>query len=427
MRSWQRATVPSLEALGHGTGERPSVHDVRRDGRAVVPAASDGHPPVASMYTCGITPYDATHLGHAFTYLAFDTLTRVWLDAGLEVRTAMNSTDVDDPLLERAARDRVDWRELADRQQRLFRGDMEALRILPPDAWVAVTERIQPIAEAVRRMLDSGDAYTLPVDDAVDDGAVDVLFDTTKRRQFPMGAGSRTGFDEMVALTREFGGDPERPGKRSPLDPLLWRAERPGEPAWDSPVGRGRPGWHVECTAIAMAELGAPFTVAAGGRDLRFPHQEMQGHHALALGAPMFSEVRLNAGLVRFEGEKMSKSLGNLVLVSRLLEDGARPEALRLALLDHHWRDDWEWFPEQLDAAEARLDRWLAWSATPDDDPSLGESIVPWLRVTLADDLHTPAALQAVDAFIQRAPADEGSLAAIDALLGIDLTRVRPR
>ncbi|MFA4842038.1 MAG: cysteine--1-D-myo-inosityl 2-amino-2-deoxy-alpha-D-glucopyranoside ligase, partial [Agrococcus sp.] len=234
------------------------MHDVRRDGRAVVPAGD-----TASMYTCGITPYDATHLGHAFTYLAFDTLTRVWLDAGIEVRTAMNSTDVDDPLLERAARDGVDWRELADRQQQLFRDDMEALRILPPDAWVAVTERIQPIAEAVRRMLDSGDAYPLPAEGAAEAGAVDVLFDTTKRRQFPVGAGSRTDAAEMLELTREFGGDPDRPGKRSPLDPLLWRAERPGEPAWDSPVGRGRPGWHVECTAIAMAELGAPFTVAA--------------------------------------------------------------------------------------------------------------------------------------------------------------------
>src|SRR5699024_10609722 len=144
----------------------------------------------------------------------------------IEVRTAMNSTDVDDPLLERAARDGVGWRELADRQQRLFRGDMESLRILPPDAWVAVTERIQPIAEAVRRMLDTGDAYTLPAADAVGEGAVDVLFDTTKHRQFPVGAGSRTDQAEMLALTREFGGDPDRPGKRSPLDPLLWRAER---------------------------------------------------------------------------------------------------------------------------------------------------------------------------------------------------------
>ncbi|WP_309137087.1 cysteine--1-D-myo-inosityl 2-amino-2-deoxy-alpha-D-glucopyranoside ligase [Agrococcus sp. HG114] len=406
--------MPSLAALGHGTAERPSVHDVRRDGRAVLPTG-----PVASMYTCGITPYDATHLGHAFTYLAFDTLTRVWLDAGLEVRTAMNSTDVDDPLLERAARDGVDWRELAQSQQQLFRDDMAALRILPPDSWVAVTERIAPIADAVRRMLDTGDAYALPVEG--DEGRVDVLFDTTRQRQFRMGAGSRTDDAEMLELTREFGGDPDRPGKRSPLDPLLWRAERPGEPAWESPLGRGRPGWHVECTVIAMAELGAPFTVAAGGRDLRFPHQEMQGHHALALGAPMFSEARLNAGLVAFEGEKMSKSRGNLVLVSRLREQGARPAALRLALLDHHWREDWEWTAPQLARAEARLDRWLAWAATPPDDPSLDDSVVPWLRVTLHDDLNTPAALQAVDAFIERAPADEGSLAAIDALLGIDL------
>lgn len=418
MRSWDAPTVPVLAELGHGTGERPSVHDTRTDARLLLPARSEAD---ASMYTCGITPYDATHLGHAFTYLAFDTLTRVWRDAGVAVRTAMNSTDVDDPLLERAARDGVDWRELAEAQQQLFRDDMSALRILPPDEWVAVTERIPAIADAVDRLLASGDAYRLPAEGAVADGATDVLFDTTRDRRYPLGLGSRTDDAEMLALTREFGGDPDRPGKRSPLDPLLWRAERPGEPAWDAPVGRGRPGWHIECTEIAMAELGAPFTVAAGGRDLRFPHQELQAHHALALGAPLFSRSRLNAGLVAYEGEKMSKSLGNLVLVSRLREQGARPAAIRLALLDHHWRDDWEWHDDELEAAEQRLDRWLAWAAVPADDPSQDESVVAWLRVTLADDLNAPAALQAVDAFALRAPADEASVAAIDALLGIDL------
>ncbi|WAC65937.1 cysteine--1-D-myo-inosityl 2-amino-2-deoxy-alpha-D-glucopyranoside ligase [Agrococcus sp. SL85] len=422
MRAWEGAAVPSLDALGLGLGERPAVHDTKRDEPIVVPQGAE-----ATMYTCGITPYDATHLGHAFTYLAFDTLTRVWLDAGIPVRTAMNSTDVDDPLLERAARDGVDWRALAEQQQQLFRDDMTALRILPPDAWIAVTERIGRIGDAVRRMLDSGDAYLLPAEGASEPGAQDVLFDTTRARAFPIGLGSRTDDAEMLALTREFGGDPHRPGKRSPLDPLLWRAERPGEPAWDSAVGRGRPGWHVECTEIAMDELGAPFTVAAGGRDLRFPHQELQAHHALALGAPLFSEIRMGAGLVAYQGSKMSKSLGNLVLVSRLREAGARPAAIRLALLAHRWRDDWEWHDDELEAAEQRLDRWAAWARVEGDDPSLVDSVVPWLRVTLAADLDTPAALQAIDDFVLRAPADEGSLAAIDALLGIDLLAVEPR
>lgn len=422
MRAWERAAVPSLDALGLGRGERPAVHDTKRDEAIVVPQGAE-----ATMYTCGITPYDATHLGHAFTYLAFDTLTRVWLDAGIPVRTAMNSTDVDDPLLERAARDGVDWRALAEQQQQLFRDDMTALRILPPDAWIAVTERIDRIGDAVRRMLDAGDAYLLPAEGASEPGAQDVLFDTTRARAFPIGLGSRTDDAEMLALTREFGGDPDRPGKRSPLDPLLWRAERPGEPAWDSAVGRGRPGWHVECTEIAMDELGAPFTVAAGGRDLRFPHQELQAHHALALGAPLFSEIRMGAGLVAYQGSKMSKSLGNLVLVSRLREAGARPAAIRLALLAHRWREDWEWHDDELEAAEQRLDRWAAWARVEGDDPSLVDSVVPWLRVTLAADLDTPAALQAIDDFVLRAPADEGSLAAIDALLGIDLLAVEPR
>jgi L-cysteine:1D-myo-inositol 2-amino-2-deoxy-alpha-D-glucopyranoside ligase len=399
MRLWERADVPALP----GRGERPAMHDSKTDARVVVPTGDR-----ASLYTCGITPYDATHLGHAATYLASDTLTRVWLDAGLDVRTAMNSTDVDDPLLERATRDGVDWRELAEREQELFRHDMAALRVLPPDAWVAVTERIDEIAAAVAQLLTTDDAYL------VDD---DVYFDTTRTRAYRLGQGSRTDRDAMLELARTHGGDPDRPGKRDPLDPLLWRAERPGEPAWDSPVGRGRPGWHIECTVIAMAELGAPFDVAAGGTDLRFPHQD----HALALGAELFSHTRANAGMVAYEGEKMSKSLGNLVKVSVLLADGVRPAAIRLALLAHHWRSDWEWTEADLQEADARLDRWLAWAQTHPDDPSQDESVLDWLRYTLHHDLDTPAALQAVDAFVARAPADDVSVDAIDALLGIRL------
>lgn len=403
MRAWERAETPRLP----GRGERPALHDGKTDAPLVVPTGD-----VASLYTCGITPYDATHIGHAATYLASDTLTRVWLDAGLDVRTAMNSTDVDDPLLERAARDGVDWLELAEREQEVFRADMAALRILPPDSWIAVTERIDAIADAVARLLASGDAYL------VDD---DVYFDTTRQRAYPLGLGSRTDRDAMLHLAREHGGDPDRVGKRDPLDPLLWRAERPREPAWDSPVGRGRPGWHIECTVIAMAELGAPFTVAAGGTDLRFPHQEMQAHHALALGASLFSVARANAGLVAYEGAKMSKSLGNLVKVRALLDEGVRPAAIRLALLDHHWRSDWEWTDADLEAANERLDRWTAWAQVLPDDPSLEDSVLDWLRYTLHHDLDTPAALQAVDAFVARAPADDVSIDAIDALLGVRL------
>lgn len=403
MRAWERVETPRLP----GRGERPALHDAKTDAPLVVPTGD-----AASLYTCGITPYDATHIGHAATYLASDTLTRVWLDAGLDVRTAMNSTDVDDPLLERAARDGVDWLALAEREQEVFRADMAALRILPPDSWIAVTERIDAIADAVARLVASGDAYL------VDD---DVYFDTTRQRAYPLGLGSRTDRDAMLHLAREHGGDPDRAGKRDPLDPLLWRAERPGEPAWDSPVGRGRPGWHIECTVIAMAELGAPFTVAAGGTDLRFPHQEMQAHHALALGASLFSVARANAGLVAYEGAKMSKSLGNLVKVRALLDEGVRPAAIRLALLDHHWRSDWEWTDADLEAANERLDRWTAWAQVLPDDPSLEDSVLDWLRYTLHHDLDTPAALQAVDAFVARAPADDVSIDAIDALLGVRL------
>jgi L-cysteine:1D-myo-inositol 2-amino-2-deoxy-alpha-D-glucopyranoside ligase len=345
MDSWPAVRVPELP----GRGPEPRVRDTAT-GRLVT--AADGS--AATLYACGITPYDATHIGHAATFIAWDLLVRAWRGAGHEVSYAQNVTDVDDPLLERAARDGEDWRELAGRQIELYRTDMAALRVLPPDHYVGAVEALAVIERFNRSLADHGALYEL-------DG--DVYFARSADPAFGSVAGLDT--ETMLALAAERGGDPGRPGKKDPLDPLVWVAERPGEPAWRSEFGPGRPGWHVECAAIATEYLGVSFDVQAGGTDLAFPHHEMSASHArvaLAGGgrpaAQVFARSYVHAGMVRLDGEKMSKSRGNLVFVSRLRAAGTDPMAIRLAILAHHYAGDWDWTPDGLAEAGARLARW---------------------------------------------------------------------
>ncbi|HWH27804.1 MAG TPA: cysteine--1-D-myo-inosityl 2-amino-2-deoxy-alpha-D-glucopyranoside ligase [Mycobacteriales bacterium] len=408
MQPWPATDVPVLPAIG----SRPvlRLHDSSSGGPVAVEPAG-----TARLYVCGITPYDATHLGHAATYLAFDTLVRFWRDAGLQVRYAQNVTDVDDPLLERAARDGEDWQALAARETERFRGDMTALRVLPPDDYVGAVEAMPRIVDAVVRLRDAGLTYDV-------DG--DLYFPVAAAARF--GAVSGLDRDAMLTLFAERGGDPERTGKKDPLDALLWRAERPGEPAWDAPMGRGRPGWHVECAAIALDRLGPSVDVQGGGTDLVFPHHEHSAAEAEALsGREPFARAYVHAGMVGYQGEKMSKSLGNLVLVSALRADGVDPAALRLALLDAHYRRDREWTDELLQRAAVRLASWRA--AVRRRAAGDASALVAHLRAALADDLDTVRAVAAVDAWAAADGDDTGAPAlardAVDALLGIDLGR----
>ncbi|MGH3369446.1 MAG: cysteine--1-D-myo-inosityl 2-amino-2-deoxy-alpha-D-glucopyranoside ligase, partial [Nocardioidaceae bacterium] len=326
MRAWQSPDVPSLEEFGPG----PVVSLFDTATGRVQPTDPQG---TARMYVCGITPYDATHMGHAATYIAFDLLNRAWRDAGHEVRYVQNVTDVDDPLLERATATGADWQVLAEEQTELFRSDMEALRSLTPDAYVGAVESIPLVVRLVHRLEELGFVYDV-------DG--DLYFSVHADPAF----GRVSGLDEeqMRAVFGDRGGDPDRPGKKHPLDCLLWQAERPGEPAWESSLGRGRPGWHIECSAIALEHLGETFDVQGGGSDLVFPHHEMSASEAqAACGGTPFARSYMHAGMVAYEGEKMSKSRGNLVFVSRLRHGGTDPMAIRLALLAHHYRCDWEW------------------------------------------------------------------------------------
>ncbi|MBP1300302.1 cysteine--1-D-myo-inosityl 2-amino-2-deoxy-alpha-D-glucopyranoside ligase [Curtobacterium sp. 1310] len=413
MRAWQVPSVPSVP----GDAPRPVVHDTAA-GRPVDPThGAEG----ATLYVCGITPYDATHLGHAATYLAFDTLGRAWRDAGLEVEYAQNTTDVDDPLLERAERDGIDWRELAASQIDLFRRDMEALRVLPPDDFVAVTDEVERIAEAVAYLQETGYAYDVPTDDSEGD---DVYFDVNRPTEaWTLGDESRLDRETMLVLSAERGGDPDRAGKRDPLDPLLWRAERAGEPSWDTELGPGRPGWHIECSVIAGDKLGLPISVQGGGSDLVFPHHEMSAGHAAALAHQPLANAFVHTGMIAYQGSKISKSLGNLVTVRGLLDDGADPRAVRLALLSHRYSDDWEWFDGELTSATTRLATWDAWASgdAPGHEDDAADAIAR-IRARVADDLDTPGAVAAVDTAIAAGTRATPELVdLVDALLGIRL------
>lgn len=409
MHAWPASEVPALP----GQGRDLRIHDTATGERVTLTPG-----PVARIYVCGITPYDATHLGHAATYNAFDLVQRVWLDTKRQVHYVQNVTDVDDPLLERATATGEEWGALAERETALFREDMTALRMLPPRDFVGAVESIPQIVPLVERLRDTGAAYELEGD---------TYFSVDADPHFGAVAGLDT--ETMRILSGERGGDPERPGKKNPLDPLLWSAVREGEPSWDGgSLGRGRPGWHIECVAIALDRLGMGFDVQGGGSDLAFPHHEMGASHAQALtGAYPFARTYVHAGMVALDGEKMSKSKGNLVFVSALRREGVDPAAIRLTLLAHRYRADWEYTPAVLDEATERLARWRSAVSRPDGPPADG--LLEEVRTALADDLDTPSALAAVDrwaaAQAEAGGTDEGAPGlvsrSVDALLGVAL------
>ncbi|EGD56181.1 cysteine--1-D-myo-inosityl 2-amino-2-deoxy-alpha-D-glucopyranoside ligase [Gordonia neofelifaecis] len=415
MHSWPSPQIPSVP----GPAVPLRLYDTSD---AQVKPVSPGE--VATMYVCGITPYDATHLGHAATYVTFDLINRVLRDGGHDVHYVQNITDVDDPLFERAERDGVDWRDLGAREIDLFRADMTALRVLAPRDYIGAVESIDEVIDAVGKLLANGSAYV------VDDPEFpDVYFSVDATPQF----GYESGYDgeTMAKFFAERGGDPDRAGKRNPLDALVWRAARDGEPSWESPMGPGRPGWHIECSAIALNRLGMAFDIQGGGSDLIFPHHEFSAAHGEALtGERRFARHYVHTGMIGLDGEKMSKSLGNLVLVSKLRAAGVDAGAVRLGLMSQHYRADRMWTDDILTDGERRLATWrrAAKHATGPD----ATATVARLRQHLSDDLDTAKAIAAVDAWAADAILGIGSsetapaliIDAVDALLGVDIAPV---
>lgn len=422
MDAWPSLTVPQLPVRDPDAPDNPPQVTDTATG---APAELGPRHGSARMYVCGITPYDATHVGHANTYVTFDLVNRLWRDRGLDVCYVQNVTDIDDPLLERAAATGEDWADLADRQTALFRADMEALNVIPPEYFRGAVESMQSVIDLIGDLSQAGAVY------AVDDADYpDLYFRSRTDEDF----GSLSGLSEKdaIPLFAERGGDPDRPGKNDPLDCLVWRMDRPDEPAWESPFGRGRPGWHIECTAIALGILGTAFDVQAGGSDLIFPHHEMCAAQARAVTGKPFAQTYVHSGMVGLDGEKMSKSQGNLILVSDLRESGVDPMAIRLALLANRYRSDWSFDDQLLSSAQDRLERWRAAIGAADGPPAA--PLIDRIRSALGDDLDASSALTAVDAWASTALGEANSghtrdadaprevADGVDALLGIRLS-----
>jgi L-cysteine:1D-myo-inositol 2-amino-2-deoxy-alpha-D-glucopyranoside ligase len=335
------------------------------------------------MYVCGITPYDATHLGHAATYLTFDLINRYLRATGAQVSYVQNITDIDDPLLERANRDGVDWSELAQQQIDLFRSDMVHLRVIPPAHYIGAVEAIPLVVQAISDLEEQSSIY------AVDS---DFYFSVKKDSDF----GSRSNFSQarMLEIFAERGGDPDRVGKSDPLDCLVWMSHRVNEPGWDSSLGKGRPGWHIECTAIALEYLDPSdleltlIDIQGGGSDLIFPHHEMCAAQARVITGKELAALYVHAGMIGLDGEKMSKSKGNLVFVSRLIADGVNPMVIRWALMSDHYRSDRMWSDDVLQEAHVAIDQLTSALAQKDCAPT--EDLINSMVLALSDDLDTP-------------------------------------
>ena len=370
-----------------------------------------------SIYVCGVTPYDATHLGHAFTYLCFDVLIRRLEDLGHEVKMVRNITDVDDSILAKAKEIDVDYMELGLSETAQFRDDIKSLDLRPAVAEPTVTGSINEIVSLISQLAEKGHTYTV-------DGTT--FFDVTTFSDF----GQISGYDEptMISFANERGANTEDERLRNPLDFILWQKSEEGEPSWDSPFGPGRPGWHIECSAMAMSELGPTIDLHGGGDDLIFPHHECETAQSVAANNSPFARHWMHIGMVAYEGEKMSKSLGNLVFV-RDLRTGHDPRAIRLALLSNHYRAGFEWFDSDIDKGEAMLERMIEAASCPSGPDS--ETLLSQVREAIDDDLNLPKACEIIDDFAVKMIEGSGNdsdaktaLTKAAELLGVDLNSV---
>jgi L-cysteine:1D-myo-inositol 2-amino-2-deoxy-alpha-D-glucopyranoside ligase len=376
--------------------------------------------PVYRMYVCGITPYDATHLGHAATYLTFDLINRYLRASGSAVQYVQNITDIDDPLLERAHRDGIDWSLLAHQQIDLFRSDMQNLRVIPPANYIGAVDAIPLVVEAIELLSAKDSIY--PVDQ-------DLYFEVNSDKNF--GTRSHLAIEEMLHIFSERGGDPARVGKKDPLDCLVWMSQRPNEPGWPSPFGIGRPGWHIECTAIALKYLEPLATeqtlidIQGGGSDLIFPHHEMCAAQAQVMTGKPLAATYVHAGMIGLDGEKMSKSKGNLVFVSKLVQAGRDPMAIRWALMKTHYQTDRMWTDELL--MEAELELAALRSCISQSVVAPTKDLIEKIVASLADDLNTPAVILALNTWVgQTGAGDSGGdvqslVEFLDSLLGIKI------
>jgi L-cysteine:1D-myo-inositol 2-amino-2-deoxy-alpha-D-glucopyranoside ligase len=340
--------------------------------------------PTVLMYTCGITPYDATHLGHAFTFISYDVLQRRLIDMGHQVKCVRNVTDVDDPLFAKARELGVHYLDLAAGEEARFESDMTALNALPVHSTPRASSAIPDIRGFIGMVIDRGFAY---------ESGGSVYFDVEKFPHF--GSVSHYSRETMIALARERGGNVDDPHKRNPLDFVLWHPSASDEPSWDTMWGAGRPGWHIECSALALRELGTTIDLHGGGSDLIFPHHECERAQSEAATGQPFVKHWMHVAMVSMDGHKMSKSRGNLVFVDKLRTQHD-PMAIRLGLIEHHYRTEWEWDDGLMARNEARLLKWKSVAQVGSSQGDIG--LLADVRSALDNDLDTPTAVALIDA-----------------------------
>lgn len=413
MNSWATPAIPTLGTIR----SLPALvlTDTATTTKKVLPKKS-----MYRMYVCGITPYDATHLGHAATYLTFDLINRYLRAAGAEVLYVQNITDIDDPLLERANRDGVDWNDLAHQQIDLFKGDMVDLRVIPPAHYIGAVEAIPLVVNAIAELQEQSSIY--PVD-------TDYYFSVKSDSKF--GTRSNLSQGQMLGIFSQRGGDPDRVGKQDPLDCLVWMSQRVNEPGWDSSLGKGRPGWHIECTAIALEYLQPSdidetlIDIQGGGSDLIFPHHEMCATQAQVITGKELAQTYVHAGMIGLDGEKMSKSKGNLIFVSRLVASGVDPMAIRWALMSDHYRSDRMWSDAVLQKAQSEIAQLRDALSKSTSAPT--EDLITSIVNALSDDLDTTRVLSQLSTWASSTLAGSNGgntddlRIALDALLGLKL------
>lgn len=413
MRAWPDVYLPELPA-------RFSVPQLSLFNTATQKVEPLPKKSLYRMYVCGITPYDATHLGHAATYLTFDLINRFLRATGAQVDFVQNITDIDDPLLERAHRDGVDWKDLAQSQIDLFRGDMTDLHVIPPKDYIGVVEAMPLVVDAVQKLMTAETTYEV---------ASDIYYRVHSDSEF--GERSHYSQEKMLEIFAERGGDPQKPGKEDPLDALVWLSQRDGEPGWPSPFGPGRPGWHIECCAIALHYLDPDskdeyaIDIQGGGSDLIFPHHEMSAAQSRSINNQKFARSYVHAGMIGLDGEKMSKSLGNLVFVSKLISSGINPAAIRWALMGHQYSSDLMWSDSLIQKASIDIERLQLNLARMEVAPT--DLVIQEILDALSKNLDTPRVLASIKTWMDETEAGvtggvAGELSrALDTLLGITL------
>ena len=413
MRAWPDVYLPELPA-------RFSVPQLSLFNTATQKVEPLPKKSLYRMYVCGITPYDATHLGHAATYLTFDLINRFLRATGAQVDFVQNITDIDDPLLERAHRDGVDWKDLAQSQIDLFRGDMTDLHVIPPKDYIGVVEAMPLVVDAVQKLMTAETTYEV---------GSDIYYRVHSDSEF--GERSHYSQEKMLEIFAERGGDPQKPGKEDPLDALVWLSQRDGEPGWPSPFGPGRPGWHIECCAIALHYLDPDskdeyaIDIQGGGSDLIFPHHEMSAAQSRSINNQKFARSYVHAGMIGLDGEKMSKSLGNLVFVSKLISAGINPASIRWALMGHQYSSDLMWSDSLIQKASIDIERLQLNLARMEVAPT--DLVIQEILDALSKNLDTPRVLASITTWMDETEAGvtggvAGELSrALDTLLGITL------